>query len=87
MMQVGTELFAIVAVCAYAHGRQTKDTTDRDASQLADLFCRQARGRIAEHFRAAARSETRRGRAVAKKVLTGQLRWLEDGIVQPGHGQ
>ncbi len=84
MMDIGTELFAMTATCAYAHGLRVNQTVDGDATRLADLFCRQARWRIGEHFRAAARRGRRRRSVVTQGVLAGSMRWLEDGIIQPG---
>ena len=77
LMDIGTELFAMSATCAFVDA----DDHDRDGRvALADMFCRSARPRIEEHFRAA---RVRRGHAsaVADRVLDGSLRWLEDGII------
>lgn len=84
LMDIGTELFAITAVCAYANGPQSLKTNQGDAQQMADLFCRQGRGRIATSFRAARGATTRRGAKVATRVMAGELQWLEEGIIKPG---
>jgi len=81
LMDIGTELFAMASVCTYT---QAARTTNGEGQKLADLFCRQGRLRIDEHFRATHQWKTHRGSAVVKKVLAGELQWLEDGIIQPG---
>ena len=71
----------MAATCSRAQrllGRQSADGTPR---QLADLFCRQARRRIAAEFRALCDNDDRHVDAVAEQVLTGKLRWLETGII------
>ncbi|HEX6537263.1 MAG TPA: acyl-CoA dehydrogenase family protein, partial [Gemmatimonadaceae bacterium] len=48
-VDIGAELFAMAAACVRARMLCTKGNTE--AMALADLFCREARLRIAEHFR------------------------------------
>ncbi|MHC5114821.1 MAG: acyl-CoA dehydrogenase family protein [Planctomycetota bacterium] len=81
MMDIGTELFAMAATCAYARAATVVKRSGDEGETLADLFCRQARARIAEHFRAMRSRDGRAGNALAKRVLTGGYRWLEDGII------
>ena len=84
LMDIGTELFAMAAVCAYVNGPQAIGQTSQNAEELADLFCRQSRVRISDHFRATRSTKVRRGSSVVKKVLADDLTWLESGIIQPG---
>src|SRR5439155_10758198 len=52
LVDAGAELFAMAATCARADALRRKDqATGRHAVALADLFCRQARRRIASKFR------------------------------------
>ena len=82
LMEVGTLLFAMAATCAYARSL-SGESGEGDPRDLADAFCRDARRRIAEHFRAAARSrQTKANNGLAKRVLGGEFRWLERGIIQ-----
>ncbi|MCP3904225.1 MAG: DNA polymerase II [Planctomycetes bacterium] len=81
MMDIGTELFAMAAACAYARADTIVRNADDEGERLADLFCRQARTRIDEHFRAMRSRDGRAGNALAKRVLTGGFRWLEEGII------
>lgn len=62
LVDIGTELFAISAVCAYARG------TEED---VADYFCREARIRISEDFRALRRNNNKLGYKLARKILDG----------------
>ena len=84
LMDIGTELFAMAAACASVQNNQAGGRPQGDARQLADLFCRQAKRRVASHFRAARQSNTRRAQAIVNKVLAGELRWQEEGIIPPG---
>lgn len=84
LVEIGMDLFTMAAVCSY-----TKDTTrvsqsDQSPKQLADLFCRQARRRISDHFRALHCNDTKVVNKVANEVLDNKVRWLEDGIVWIG---
>jgi alkylation response protein AidB-like acyl-CoA dehydrogenase len=80
LMDIGTELFAMSAACAYAlSGLPTAPEAER--IQLADHFCREARRRIAAHHRAARRHDHRPAAAVARRALEGGFRWLESGII------
>ena len=89
LMDIGTELFAMAAsvtraemaaTCAYARSL-TSGNGQGDGRRLADLFCRQARGRIDERFRAL-RSSVRPANALADRVLAGDFQWMETGIIQ-----
>ncbi len=83
LMDIGTELFAISAVCSYALAckDQPGGATGID---LADLFSRQAARRIKSHFSALRCNDNRHIDQVAKKVSSGEFKWLEEGIVWIG---
>lgn len=85
-MEIGTELFAMTAACAYSQ-RLEQDGELNGAGgssrQLAELFCTQARHRVDEHFRAARRGGGKAERALVKRVLAGDLRWLETHAIHP----
>jgi hypothetical protein len=53
------------------------------ASKLADLFCAQARLRIAELFGQLQANTDAADRALAQRVLASRYTWLEDGIIDP----
>ncbi|HEU4722802.1 MAG TPA: acyl-CoA dehydrogenase family protein [Gemmatimonadaceae bacterium] len=78
-VDIGADLFAMTAACVRA--RMLAQEGNREATELADLFCREARERIRTNF---ARFYGRNDGAlyrVSQHVLAGQHAWLEDGIV------
>lgn len=87
LMDIGTELFAMASTCAYAQSLESADDVDHNAMQLADLFCRQARRRIAQHLRDARIDRRTVGSDVADDVLDGKYGWLEQGIIPATDGK
>ncbi len=80
LVDVGAELFAMSAVCVYAHAMLEKNPSDRTPLRLADLFCRQARKRIAASFRNTFSNHDRFAYRLAQDVLAGKYRWLEHDV-------
>ena len=82
LVDVGAELFAMAATCARALWLLGQDAeAGRHAIELADLFCRQARGRVQAKFGGLWRNEDTHTYRVAQQVLKGDHRWLESGMV------
>src|SRR5204863_616566 len=78
-VDIGADLFAMTAACVRA--RMLAKEGNREATELADLFCREARQRIGTNF---ARFYGKHDGAiyrVSQHVLAGQHAWLEDGII------
>jgi hypothetical protein len=50
--------------------------------EVADLFCRQARARVAAKFRELRRNADTSAYRVAQETLAGEHRWLERGMVE-----
>src|SRR5216117_823746 len=83
LVDVGAELFAMAATCSRAQGLYKQDrAAGRRAVALADLFCREARGRIQGKFKQLWRNADAAGYQVAQDVLRGEHRWLEQGMVE-----
>lgn len=83
-MDIGTELFAISAVCFHTALLLQEDGRKQDgALKLADLFCRQARLRIAERFRAVRRNADHPSYGLARAVLNDEYLWLEERAEVP----
>ena len=83
LVDVGAELFAMAATCARARWLLRQDAaTGKRAVALADLFCREARGRIQGKFKQLWRNADAEGYRVAQDVLRGEHRWLEKGMVE-----
>jgi hypothetical protein len=78
LMDIGTELFAMAATCSYAHSL-VKRGGDDSATVLADYFCRTATRRIEAHFKDLASNDDGMMNQLGKRVLAGDIRWLEDG--------
>ena len=84
LIDIGTELFAMSAACAYADRLQSQQEQSEGAKDLADLFCGQARRRIEDHFRAIRQKRIGVERNVVRKTLDADLKWLERGVIQTG---
>lgn len=83
---IGTELFAITAVCLRAESQLRSLSTTEDEKQslsgLADYFCRAARLRIAQYFGGLRHNTDHSGYRVAQRSLAGALTGLEAGMVE-----
>jgi alkylation response protein AidB-like acyl-CoA dehydrogenase len=82
-VDVGVELFAMAAACVRAQMMVGDDPSDRSPYTLADLYCRGARRRIAQSFRAVWSNDDDFTYRVAREALEGRFRWLEEGVLPP----
>jgi hypothetical protein len=81
-VDIGTEIFAIATSCARAQSLlRTDENTKMDLLALADYFCSEARLRIDRMFYSVRHNADLRGKKLAQRVLSGELSWLENGIV------
>lgn len=83
LVDIGAELLAISATCSRAAAMTRATPSEPGPVELADLFSRQARLRVAGLFRGLWRNEDVRTYRVAQRVVAGAHQWLEQGIV--GH--
>ncbi|MFD7893947.1 acyl-CoA dehydrogenase family protein [Streptomyces sp. NPDC059743] len=83
IVDIGAELFAMSAACVRAELLRTNGDHGREAYQLADAFCRQARIRVEELFARLWSNTDELDRKVVSGVLAGRYTWLEDGIIDP----
>jgi hypothetical protein len=83
VVNIGTDLFAIAATCSHAAALVAKDPSNRSPIDLADHFCRDARGRIRKQFKGIFRNRDAASYALSRKMLAGEYQWLEDGIIPP----
>ncbi len=83
LVNIGTDLFAMASSCSSAVSRYQKNPADKSAVELADLFCRQARGRIRKQFFGLHSNHDRFTYDLAQKALDSRYGWLEEGIVDP----
>lgn len=87
IVDIGAELFAMSAVCTRAESMRRQDpTTGASAYGLADAFCRQSRARVDELFRELSHHTDASDRRLARAVLDGKVRWLEQGVMDPSEG-
>ncbi|MDN3260246.1 acyl-CoA dehydrogenase family protein [Streptomyces sp. CSDS2] len=78
IVDIGAELYAMSASCAYA---RALGGADGSPAELADAFCRQARLRVAESLARLGENTDAADRAVTGHVLDGRYTWLEEGVV------
>ncbi|MEU5212066.1 acyl-CoA dehydrogenase family protein [Streptomyces sp. NPDC020742] len=83
IVDIGAELFAMSAACVRAEYLRETGDHGREAQQLADVFCRQARIRIEELFGRLWTNTDELDRKVVSGVLDGTYTWLEEGVVDP----
>lgn len=82
LVDVGAELFAMAAVCAYAREKIRENPSDASPIRLADLFCRGARRRVEQLFAQVFDNDDVVTYEVAREVLDGNFTWLEDGVMK-----
>ncbi|GAA3267177.1 acyl-CoA dehydrogenase family protein [Streptomyces labedae] len=83
IVDIGAELFAMSAACVRAELLRGRSDHGREAYQLADAFCRQARLRVEELFGRLWSNTDDLDRKVVKNALGGSYTWLEDGVIDP----
>ncbi|MDB4917509.1 MAG: Acyl-CoA dehydrogenase [Gemmatimonadetes bacterium] len=78
-VDIGADLFAMTAACVRA--KMLAEQGNAEATELADLFCREARQRINVNFDRFYGRNDRAMSRVSERVLAGAHVWLEQGIV------
>src|SRR5436190_7234941 len=78
IVDIGGELFAISAACVYARTLGTSEATE-----LADVFAKQARRRVDGLFGDLWANDDDANHALSDRVLDGAHTWLEAGIADP----
>jgi alkylation response protein AidB-like acyl-CoA dehydrogenase len=79
LVDIGAELFAITATISKAEKLSREG--NKNVTHLADMFCRSARRKVKDHFRNLWSNDDERKYRLARQVLDGQFRWLEEGTV------
>ncbi len=79
VVDAGTDLFAMSAVCAYAQSLMKKG--QQNAVDLADAFCQEARQRVELTLSGDTRAYEERYLNTAKRVLKNEFSWLENDII------
>ncbi len=81
-VEVGVDLFAMGASLAYAEYLIGQNPGDSSPQELADLYCANARDRIAENFRAVKHNHNHQFSAVTNSLMDGKFGWLSTDIVE-----
>ena len=81
LVDVGAELFTMAATCVRARQLVEEDPSDRTPYDLADVFCRHSRRRVARYFADLFDNDDHRTYQLARQALEGRLSWLEEGVV------
>jgi hypothetical protein len=84
IVDIGAELFAIASAVVYSATIQ-REHPERatEATELADLFCRQARRRVEVLFDGLFSNDDVQAYGLAQGVLSGRFTWLEEGVLDP----
>jgi alkylation response protein AidB-like acyl-CoA dehydrogenase len=80
LMEIGTELFAISATCSFATLKLHENHDDLTPQYLADVFCLNSKRKIDRLFDELSNNDDNKENKLAKSVLGGDIKWLEQGI-------
>jgi hypothetical protein len=83
MVEIGAELFAMGATCAFAIQRDGQNGAGPGPVKMADLFCRHARRRVEDRFERIFDNDDDATYRLALEVLEGDHSWLETNIAEP----
>ncbi|MBC7693582.1 MAG: acyl-CoA dehydrogenase family protein [Methylotenera sp.] len=81
LVEIASDIFAMAATCGRAKARMGKPGEFGNVTDIADLFCQEARVRIEANFHALHHNTDSAERRVAKQILSDQGRWLETEMV------
>lgn len=80
LMEIGTELFAISATCSFATSKLQQNPEDLTPQYLADVFSLNSKRKIDRLFDELSNNDDNKEKKLAKSVLQGELKWLEQGV-------
>ena len=81
IVEIGAELFVMVATTVKAKALVDENPGDRSPYQLADVFCRHARQRIRDRFRHLFANSDVATYQAAQDAMKGTFEWLEEGLL------
>ncbi len=81
IVDIGADLFTMSAACVRAKKMTDERPDDRSPTELADLFCRRARRRIADAFDSVFDNDDDATYGVARRAMEGRYAWLEEGVL------
>jgi alkylation response protein AidB-like acyl-CoA dehydrogenase len=81
-VDIGADIFAMAAALSRAQAMHQAGAAEApQAVELADIFCRSMRRRIADHFRGIGSNDDVAKYGTARRLLDGEFSWLEAGMV------
>ncbi|MFA6243558.1 MAG: hypothetical protein WC655_21635, partial [Candidatus Hydrogenedentales bacterium] len=80
-VEVGVDLFTMASSLAYAEAHLAQEPSNQGPQELADLYCKNARTRIENNFRAVKKNHNRTFTKVGNAFMEGKYRWLCTDIV------
>jgi alkylation response protein AidB-like acyl-CoA dehydrogenase len=83
IVDIGTDLFAMAASISYATMLAKKGGDQKNAIELADVFCREARMRIETNFRYLFTDHDDAAYKLVLKILKGEYDWVKGDLVEP----
>jgi alkylation response protein AidB-like acyl-CoA dehydrogenase len=82
LVDIGVDLFAMAATITYATALAKRGGAEKNAPEVADVFCRDARLRIEQNFGTLFDNHDEFSYKVALKFLKGDYQWLEGDLVE-----
>lgn len=83
LMDIGTDLFVMAAVCSYAV-MEAKKKNNESPIDLAHYFCELAERRINQLFAELTDNDDSQTNSLAKRIVNKEFKWLEEGIIRIG---
>jgi alkylation response protein AidB-like acyl-CoA dehydrogenase len=83
IVDIGTDLFAMAAAISYATMLAKKGGDQRNAADLADVFCREARMRIETNFQHLFSNHDDESYKLVSNLLKGEYDWFKGQMVEP----
>jgi hypothetical protein len=80
-VDIGVDLFTMASSLAYAEAYLAQNPSDQSPQELADLYCKNARKRIADNFRAVKKNHNRMFNKVGTGFMEGRYRWMLNDII------
>ncbi|HEX9986019.1 MAG TPA: acyl-CoA dehydrogenase family protein [Thermoanaerobaculia bacterium] len=80
IVDIGTDLFAMSAAISYA--AMLEKQGNKNAMELADLFCSEAAVRVDQNFRTLFDNHDDLSYKVVQKLMKGEYEWLEGDLVE-----
>ena len=81
LVEIGTDLFVMAAVCSYARSVSTDQGGDDSPIALADYFSTLAEERVRGNFAALKKNNDRQMSKLGKRIFEKEMQWLEKGII------